>query len=302
MLDITRIDHISMAVSDAEAQVQFLEGLLGFEATGTWTEQTDGYRGVNLRVPGRSDINWEVLEPLRPDSFVQRFLDSPMGPGLHHVTFEVPDVDATVEQLRDVNIEPWGDPPPVGEHWREVFIHPRDGHGFLFQFAGRHDHDADDDEPAARAPHEPGRPALGITAINHLSHSHPDRTALAFWYERVFGMQGIFASDASGGPFSTAVLETPTQQMRWEVLQPSGPGSFVQRFLDERGPTMHHVTFEVGDWRQAVDACGDHDVPMFGEREGVTDGARWREAFIHPRHTGGLLIQFFWEERPGVWI
>ena len=299
MPDITRIDHISMAVSDAEAQVQFLEGLLGFEATGTWNESTDGYRGVNLRVPGRSDVNWEVLEPLRPDSFVQRFLDSPMGPGLHHVTFEVASVDETVEQLRDVNIEPWGDPPAPGDPWREVFIHPRDGHGFLFQFAGRHE---GEDEPRPRASGTEERSTLGITAINHLSHAHRDRTALAFWYERVLGMQGIYASDASGGPFSTAVLETPTGQMRWEVLQPAGPGSFVQRFLDERGPTMHHVTFEVGDWRQAVDACADHDVPIFGQRDGVTDGARWREAFIHPRHSGGLLIQFFWEERPGVWI
>lgn len=308
MLDIVRVDHISMAVSDADAQVEFFETLLGFEATSTWIEEFEGYRGVNLKVPGRSEVGWELLEPQRPDSFVQRFLDSPLGPGLHHVAFEVSDVEAAAESLRENHIEAWGDPTGAGEQRREVFIHPRDGHGFLFQFTGAHEEHDDprkaDSEAGSGKPVSPASDsrAIGITAINHLSHAHPDRTLLASWYERVFGMAGVYASEASDGPFSTAVLELPTGQMRWEVLQPTEESSFVQRFLSERGPSMHHVTFEVGDWRQAIDACADQDVPIFGEREGITDGARWREAFIHPRYSGGLLIQFFWEEQPGIWI
>ena len=65
---------------------------------------------------------------------------------------------------------------------------------------------------------------------------------------------------------------------------------------------MHHVAFQVADWQRALDACVFHDVPVFGVRDGVTDGALWHEAFIHPRFTGGVLVQFFWEERPGIWI
>jgi methylmalonyl-CoA/ethylmalonyl-CoA epimerase len=306
MLDIVRLDHISTAVSDADVQVELLESLLGFRATSTWVEEEEGYRGVNLQVPGRSGIGWEVLEPLRADSFVQRFLDSPLGPGLHHVAFEVSDVDAAAEELRLHRIEPWGERSPSGEGLREVFIHPRDGHGFLYQFtgAGEHDERQGDEGSGDYAPAPPpasGR-AIGISAINHLSHAHSDRTVLASWYERVLGMRGVYASEASGGPFATAVLDLSTSQMRWEVLQPTAASSFVQRFIEERGPAMHHVAFEVADWRQAVDACADHDVPIFGERDGITDGARWREAFIHPRYCGGLLVQFFWEERPGVWI
>jgi methylmalonyl-CoA/ethylmalonyl-CoA epimerase len=62
------------------------------------------------------------------------------------------------------------------------------------------------------------------------------------------------------------------------------------------------VTFEVADWDRAVRACADHEVPTFGENRGETDGAAWRDVFIHPRHTGGVLVQLFWEERPGVWV
>jgi 4-hydroxyphenylpyruvate dioxygenase-like putative hemolysin len=83
---------------------------------------------------------------------------------------------------------------------------------------------------------------------------------------------------------------------------PAGQDSFVARFLERRGPSIHHVTFEVADWERAVAACARHDVTLFGERTGETRGVTWREAFIHPRDTGGLLVQFFWQAEPGVWI
>lgn len=298
MIEIQRIDHISQVVANPEQQVQFLQSLFGFEPTGWWEEQDEGYRGVNLAVPGRSGVGWEVLGSLRSDSFVQRFLDSPLGPGLHHVTFDVADVRVAANELRALHLEPWGAPAKEGEPLREVFVHPRDGHGFLFQLASG----TEDWHGGAPLPGDARGDTLGIVAINHLSHAHPRREELAAWYEEVFGFYGIYAADGSDGPFATAVLETPTQQMRWEVLQPHGAESFVQRFLETRGPSMHHVTFQVGDWQRAVDACTAHGVPIFGERAGVSDGARWREAFIHPRHTAGVLVQFFWEEKPGVWI
>jgi hypothetical protein len=45
-----------------------------------------------------------------------------------------------------------------------------------------------------------------------------------------------------------------------------------------------------------------HGVKPFGERSGEREGARWNEAFIHPRDTGGMLVQIFWQERPDTWI
>src|SRR5690606_27419987 len=189
---------------------------------------------------------------------------------------------------------------PAGDRTRGVtYVHPQQGgHGFLFQiYAGNAwytEQPFEDDGPHS----------LGIIAVNHLAHAHEDRDELALWYERVFGFRPIFRSPLLGNPdgFLSSVLEVPGGQMRWEIIQPAGPTSFVQRFLDQRGTSMHHVTFEVGDWQRAVEACAHHGVPIFGERAGETEGVRWREALIHPRHTGGLLVQFFWQARPGVWI
>ena len=186
-----------------------------------------------------------------------------------------------------------------------IYIHPRaGGHGFLYQlFAGPAWHRA---EPFT----DDREHTLGIIAVNHLSHAHPSRDELGSWYERVFGLETFHRSpatvdgeDGAPGPgFSTQVLETPTRQLRWEILEPAGPDSFVQQFIDRRGPAMHHIAFEVGDWDRAIAACEHNDVSTFGERSGETNGVPWREAFIHPRDTGGVLTQFFWQAQPNVWI
>ncbi|MFN8640078.1 MAG: VOC family protein, partial [Dehalococcoidia bacterium] len=259
MLDIRQIDHISQIVSDPEPVLALYQELFGFRLSGSWDEEREGYRGLNLSVPGRSGVGWEILSPTRPDSFVRRFLDSPHGPGLHHVTMQVPSVVDAARELQVLGIEPWGGPENEGSDWDEVFIHPRDGHGFLFQITGVHAEPWHNPATPIRVAGQTSAHTLGIAAINHLSHAHPRREELAAWYELVFGMMGIYAADGTDGPFATAVLESPTQQMRWEVLQPFGADSFVQRFLDVRGPAMHHVAFEVHDWQQALDACAYHD-------------------------------------------
>jgi hypothetical protein len=100
---------------------------------------------------------------------------------------------------------------------------------------------------------------------------------------------------------ATMVLTIPGTHVRWEIIQPVGEDSFVQKFIAKRGIWAHHVTFEVRDWTAAMKACEHHRIETFDFNEGKTDGARWCDAFIHPKLTGGFLVQLLWEERPGVW-
>ena len=300
MLDIVQFDHISMAVPALDPQIDFLTRVLGFRFLERY-ESDEGYFAANFDVPGRSALGWEVLMPNTPESYLHRFLAGASGPGLHHVAFQVRSMHDAAEAIRAQGIEPWGyrERDEVESGGGVIYLHPRSGgYGFLFQiYSGDpgHESHAFDDE---------GEHTLGITAVNHLSHAHPDRGELGDHYEQLFGMKTIFTSPGDGpdSGFKTRVLETNTGQLRFEIIEPAGPTSFVQKFLDARGPSMHHVTFEVGDWERAVSACAHHAIPIFGERRGQTDGAAWKEAFIHPKHTGGMLVQFFWQERPGVWI
>ncbi len=129
-LGITRLDHVAMAVRNVEEYLPFLTELFGMKVVDRWRSEEEKYAGVTLDVPG-GGIQWEVVEPISDDSFLTRFLKE-RGPGLHHVTFQVEDVEKAAEILRRRGIEPFGGV-RTGSTWKELFIHPRDGGGLLVQ-------------------------------------------------------------------------------------------------------------------------------------------------------------------------
>ena len=76
---------------------------------------------------------------------------------------------------------------------------------------------------------------------------------------------------------------------RLEVLEPEGPpGGFLHRFLDTRGPGIHHVTFKVPRLRRAMERATGHGYDVVGFSEAVPG---WKEAFLHPRQAQGIVVQ-----------
>lgn len=72
-----------------------------------------------------------------------------------------------------------------------------------------------------------------------------------------------------------------------EYLAPLSDTSFLRRFLDTRGPGMHHVTLKVSELSQAAELCEMAGFTVSGYRE----SEMWSELFIHPKSTNGALIQ-----------
>ncbi|HEX2465934.1 MAG TPA: VOC family protein [Thermoanaerobaculia bacterium] len=74
-----------------------------------------------------------------------------------------------------------------------------------------------------------------------------------------------------------------------EVLEPAGaPGGFMHRFLDRRGPGVHHVTFEVPD----IDAvCAKAESMGFAVVERDDSDPEWSEAFLHPKTSMSIVVQ-----------
>ena len=108
-----------------------LTDLMGMTVEGRFENPEVGFRGVGLKVPGGTG-HFEVLEPLGENSYLHRFLKE-RGPGLHHVTFEVEDIDKAAEAIREYGIEPMGGV-QRSHGWAETYIHPKDSGGVLFQF------------------------------------------------------------------------------------------------------------------------------------------------------------------------
>ncbi len=129
-IDILKLDHVAWAVWDLTGPVRILTDVLGARYCDGGDETAAGFRWLQFQLP-HGKI--EVIEPLRRDSFLSRFLDR-RGPGLHHITFYVEDIERALEGLRQAGFEPV-DVNLSHESWKEAFIHPRDAHGVLFQIA-----------------------------------------------------------------------------------------------------------------------------------------------------------------------
>lgn len=121
-----RVDHIGIAVesvSDAEP----LLNALGCERI-TDDVVDDRFRWVYYSLGDASRI--ELIEPVSEESFLTTYLEE-QGPGLHHVTLEVADIDAVIETL-EANDFPVVDYQEYDE-WTEAFVSPRTPTGTLFQ-------------------------------------------------------------------------------------------------------------------------------------------------------------------------
>lgn len=130
MVGIKRVDHVCMAVRSIEEQLPFFTELLGMRLVDRFRNNEEGYAGVALEIPG-SQLLFELLEPTTEDGFLARFLRE-RGPGLHHITLEVQDIERAAARLREWGIEPFGGI-RRSAGWAETFIHPRDSGGVLFQ-------------------------------------------------------------------------------------------------------------------------------------------------------------------------
>ncbi|MGA8115524.1 MAG: VOC family protein [Actinocatenispora sp.] len=300
---IYRIDHVGQVAPDLDAQVGQWEKLFGFRRLLSWDNPAQGCKGVRLAVPGSSGQTWEVLAPSGDDSPIQAVLDEQRGrPGFHHIGAEVPDLAAARAELegRGITVKTGGD------DWIEASLTPpKAGGGVLFRLRGPGGLALCGDADAVPADGSPPTEenTLGVVALDHVCQAFAEREELAKWYSELAGFLPVWRTPIDEHEdMADLVLNIPGSAICWEVIMPRGEDSFIDRFLEKNGPAVHHVTFQVADWARAMAACEHHGTPTFDLEEGVTDGASWKHTFIHPKHAGGVLVQLFWEERPGVWV
>lgn len=122
------IAHIGVAVADVEAAQRFYRDVLGVATRGP--EEADGARIVHLEFGG-SEV--ELLEPLAADSPIGRFL-ARRGPGIHHICYRVPDLDAALAACRAQGYTLIDDVPRTGAGGHRIaFLHPKATDGILLE-------------------------------------------------------------------------------------------------------------------------------------------------------------------------
>jgi methylmalonyl-CoA/ethylmalonyl-CoA epimerase len=123
-----RIDHIGVAVDDLEAAIALHEDTYGMALVHREVMAAQGVEAVLLDV-GENHV--ELLRPLDDDTPVGRFLAS-RGPGLHHVAYQVRDIEAVLAALREAGARLIDETPRTGiRNSRVAFVHPESSGGVL---------------------------------------------------------------------------------------------------------------------------------------------------------------------------
>ncbi len=123
-----RIDHVGVAVAELDPALAVMQDAFGMETSHREVVEEQGVEAALLDV-GEGHV--ELLAPLGEDTPVGRFL-AKRGPGLHHVAYQVTDIDAALEALQERGIRLIDTAARTGiRNSRVAFLHPSASGGVL---------------------------------------------------------------------------------------------------------------------------------------------------------------------------
>ena len=122
--------------------------------------------------------------------------------------------------------------------------------------------------------------------IAHIGVAVPDLDIALAFYRDVLGLVPHPPETADGA----TIVSLPFGDSEVELLAPRDPDSPIARFLEKRGPGIHHICYWVPDLDAALERCLAAGYRLIDEQPRVGAGGR-RIAFIHPKSTAGILLE-----------
>lgn len=133
-MNISRVDHIGIAVKSIEDTLKFYEGALGIKCTGQEVVEDQKVKTAFLPV---GDTEVELLESTYEDGTIAKFIEK-KGEGLHHLAFRVDDIEKALEELKAQGIRLIDEKPRLGAGGAKIaFIHPKSTNGVLVEISER---------------------------------------------------------------------------------------------------------------------------------------------------------------------
>ncbi|MDQ3878616.1 MAG: methylmalonyl-CoA epimerase [Actinomycetota bacterium] len=127
---IKKIEHVALAVSDLDAALNHYKTVWGLEPSHRERVEDQGVEEAMLLV---GETYLQLLGSTGADTTVAKFLER-RGEGLHHIAYEVDDLEGTLQELKNKGV------PLIDEHPRRggrghmvAFVHPKGNHGLLVE-------------------------------------------------------------------------------------------------------------------------------------------------------------------------
>jgi methylmalonyl-CoA/ethylmalonyl-CoA epimerase len=126
---VKKLDHVGLAVNNAEETAALFSKLFGFEVTESRAEPEAGFKSTLI---SRADVTLELIEPLGPQGMIQRFIEK-RGEGLHHISIRVADLAEEMKRLKALGVQFAGEEAAEVGDSKVIFIHPRSTGGLLIE-------------------------------------------------------------------------------------------------------------------------------------------------------------------------
>ena len=122
--------------------------------------------------------------------------------------------------------------------------------------------------------------------IAHVGIAVKSIDALIPFYRDVLGLTDAPLDDSDGA----RIAGLAAGDALVELLEPTDAGSPIAKFIDKRGPGIHHLCFTVDDLDATLARCRQAGITLIDETPRIGAEGK-RIAFLHPKSTGGILIE-----------
>ena len=122
--------------------------------------------------------------------------------------------------------------------------------------------------------------------VAHIGMAVTDLESAVAFYRDVLGLEPSPPETADGA----RIVSVHLGDVQIELLSPLDPSSPIARFLETRGPGIHHVCLRVPDLEAALERCRELGYRLVDEAPRTGAGGH-RIAFLHPRSTAGILLE-----------
>lgn len=142
---------------------------------------------------------------------------------------------------------------------------------------------------------------MKVVKVDHVGVAVRDKARAEKFLTEVLGGRKVIDApwEFRGQEFNWAYYDLG-ESGRIELISSSDPASFINKHIEKRGEGMHHVTIQVENLEEALDSLRAAGVEPLDVN---TSNPYWKEAFISPRDSFGVLIQIvefdeaYWEDR-----
>ena len=129
---IGKLNHIAIATPNLDKAIRTYKDILGVKISDPLDQIEHGVKVVFIEIP---NTKIELLEPLGENSPIENFLEKNKKGGIHHICFEVENIDSAILHLKKDGATVLGDgKAKIGAHGKPViFLHPKDFNGTLIE-------------------------------------------------------------------------------------------------------------------------------------------------------------------------